>query len=361
MKNKIVTIVFAVVLFMVSLTAFFKPVDSYSESERRPLEKLPDVSAESILSGSFMAGFEKYATDQFPGRDFLRGCKAAFATNVLQKKDNNALFVKDGHISKIDSNINEPMLDYAASLFERLTKKHAEGKVYFSIVPDKNCYLTKESIYPSMDYEAFVSAMKQKTPFMEYVDITHLLELDDYYTTDTHWKQENITHVAAFLANKMGTDLTKDYTQKEIERAFYGVYHGQLALPFKADKMVYLTNDVIDNFNVTYYSTGEGVKGDVYNMKKAQGRDMYEMFLSGSESVVVIENPNAEKDKELVIFRDSYASSIAPLIAQGYKKTTLVDLRYMQSAFLESYVDFGGADALFLYSTSVLNTATSMK
>lgn len=361
MKNKIVTIVFAIVLFTISLTAFFKPLDSYSESERRPLEQMPQISAESILSGSFMAGFEKYATDQFTGRDFLRGVKAAFVTGVLQKKDNNALFVKDGHISKIDSKVNEPMLDYAASLFEKLTKKHVKGKVYFSIVPDKNYYLTKDSIYPSMDYEAFISAMKQKTPFMEYVDITNLLDIDDYYVTDTHWKQEAIIPVAAFLANKMGADIPKDYTQNEMERAFYGVYHGQLALPFKADKMVYLTNSVIDNFNVTYYSTGEAVKGDVYNMKKAQGRDMYEMFLSGSESIVVIENPNAEKDNELVIFRDSYASSIAPLIAQGYKKTTLVDLRYMQSAFLEDYVDFGDADALFLYSTSVLNTATSMK
>lgn len=361
MKNKIVTIVFAIVLFTISLTAFFKPFDSYSESERRPLEQMPQISAESILSGSFMAGFEKYATDQFPGRDFLRSCKAAFATGILQKKDNNALFVKDGHISKIDSKVNEPMLDYAASLFEKLTKKHVKGRVYFSIVPDKNYYLTKDSVYPSMDYEAFIGHMKEKTPFMEYVDITHLLTIDDYYVTDTHWKQESIIPVAAFLANKMGTDIPEDYTENEIERDFYGVYHGQLALPFKADKMVYLTNSVIDNFNVTYYSTGEAVKGDVYNMKKAQGRDMYEMFLSGSESIVVIENPNAEKDNELVIFRDSYASSIAPLIAQGYKKTTLVDLRYMQSAFLESYVDFGDADALFLYSTSVLNTATSMK
>ena len=94
MKNKIVTIVFAIVLFTISLTAFFKPLDSYSESERRPLEQMPQISAESILSGSFMAGFEKYATDQFPGRDFLRGVKAAFVTGVLQKKDNKTTCLK---------------------------------------------------------------------------------------------------------------------------------------------------------------------------------------------------------------------------------------------------------------------------
>lgn len=361
MKNKIVTIVCALVLFSVSAVCFFKPAGSYSESERRPLEKMPAFTVENVFDGTFMTGFEKYATDQFPARDFLRGVKAAFVTDVIMKKDNNSLFVKDGHISKLDGNVNPAMLDYAAKLFEKLAVKLANGNVYFSIVPDKNLYLTKDSIYPSMDYTAFIESMKEKTLFMEYVDITHLLETDDYYKTDTHWRQEKIAPVAVFLANTMGTDIPKDYTENEVERDFYGVYHGQLALPFEADRMVYLTNSLIDQFNVTYYSTGEAVKGDVYNMKKAMGRDMYEMFLSGSESLIVIENPLAEKDKELVIFRDSYASSLAPLLAQGYKKTTLVDIRYMQSAFLESYVDFSSCDVLFLYSTSVLNTATSMK
>ncbi|MBQ8541648.1 MAG: hypothetical protein IJ435_09280 [Clostridia bacterium] len=361
MKSKITTFVFAIVLFVTSAICIVKPSGSYSESERRPLEKMPAFTAEKVFDGTFMTGFEKYATDQFPARDFLRGVKAAFVTDVLMKKDNNSLFVKDGHISKLDGSINESMLDYAATLFERLAAKHAKGKVYFSIVPDKNLYLTENSIYPSMDYTAFIESMKQKTPFMEYVDITHLLDIDDYYKTDTHWRQEKIAPVAAFLANTMGTVIPAEYTENEVERDFYGVYHGQLALPFEADKMVYLTNSVIDQFNVTYLSTGEAVRGDVYNMKKAMGRDMYEMFLSGSESVVVIENPMAENTKELVIFRDSYASSLAPLLAQGYKKTTLVDIRYMQSAFLENYVDFSSCDVLFLYSTSVLNTSTSMK
>ena len=31
---------------------------------------------------------------------------------------------------------------------------------------------------------------------MEYIDITKLLAKDDYYRTDSHWKQENILPVA---------------------------------------------------------------------------------------------------------------------------------------------------------------------
>ncbi len=361
MKNKILTCVFALVLLGISALCILKPAADYSENERRPLEKLPSFDIENVFEGDFMAEFEKYATDQFPARDTMRGVKAFFATNVLMKKDNNSLFVKDGHISKLDDSVNENMLDYAAKLFEKIVEKHADGNIYFSIVPDKNFYLTKGSIYPSMDYDALIETMKGKTPFMEYIDITNMLSVDDYYKTDTHWRQEKILDVANTLANKMGVTIPSRYKENEMERDFYGVYHGQNALPFEGDKMVYLTNDVIDNFVVTYYSTGEGKLGEVYNMKKAAGRDMYEMFLSGSESVVVIENPMAQNDKEVVIFRDSYASSLAPLLAQGYKKTTLVDIRYMQSSFLEDYVSFDGCDILFIYSTSVLNTSTSMK
>lgn len=361
MKNKILTCVFALVLFGVSALCIFKPAADYSESERRSLGKMPSIDIGNVFEGDFMTDFEKYTTDQFPARDAMRAVKAFFVTDVLMKKDNNSLFVKDGHISKIDDNVNENMLDYAAKLFEKLVKKHSDGDVYFSIIPDKNLYLTRECIYPSMDYDALIKSLKEKTPFMEYIDIINLLSVDDYYKTDTHWRQEKIVDIAAALANKMGVTIPSEYKENELQRDFYGVYYGQRALPFESDKMVYLTNDVIDNFIVTYYSTGAPMRGEVYNMKKADGRDMYEMFLSGSESVVVIENPMAKNDKELVVFRDSFASSLAPILAQGYKKTTLVDIRYMQSAFLEDYVSFEGCDMLFLYSTSVLNTATSMK
>jgi len=63
----------------------------------------------------------------------------------------------------------------------------------------------------------------------------------------------------------------------------------------------------------------------------------------------------------LVIFRDSFGSSIAPLFAQGYKKITLVDIRYMHPDMLEHYVEFENQDVLFLYSTLVLNNAETLK
>ena len=59
--------------------------------------------------------------------------------------------------------------------------------------------------------------------------------------------------------------------------------------------------------------------------------------------------------KELILFRDSFGSSIAPLLAEGYSKVTLVDIRYIRWERLEQFVDFKDKDVLFLYSTALLN------
>jgi len=92
---------------------------------------------------------------------------------------------------------------------------------------------------------------------------------------------------------------------------------------------------------------------------RPEGKDGYELYLGGSHAVLTIENPEAEG--ELVVFCDSFGQSMAPLLAQGFGKTTLVDIRYIQSAMVGAFADFEHADILFLYSTSMLNNSTAMK
>ena len=77
--------------------------------------------------------------------------------------------------------------------------------------------------------------------------------------------------------------------------------------------------------------------------------------MSGSQSLLRIENPHAATDRELIIFRDSFGSSLAPLLVQDYKTVTLVDIRYISVELLGNYIDFQSQDVLFLYSSLVLN------
>jgi hypothetical protein len=89
--------------------------------------------------------------------------------------------------------------------------------------------------------------------------------------------------------------------------------------------------------------------------------DAYDVFLSGATALTTIENPHNVTGKELIIFRDSFGGSIAPLLLEEYSKITLVDTRYINSVLLPDYVDFHGQDVLFLYSTLVVNSSNILK
>lgn len=363
-KNILTSLIFALLFGIFSVMCILKPPGEFSESERRPLSEKPVFSIGSVLSGEYMTEFEKYATDQVPMREQLKTIKAHFVLNILNKKDNNGMILHDGHVSKLDTTLNSDMINHAAERFEYIYNTYLKDKdmnVFLSIVPDKNYYLAADDVYPTLDYNLLFETMKEKLPYMSYIDITHLLNEDDYYKTDTHWKMESITHVAELLAEKMGTDAKSEYTINTLDNPFYGVYAMQSSLILPPDEIKYLTNETLEDCIVTYYDTGVGVEGDMYNMEKAHGKDPYEMFLSGSTPLCVIENKNAKTDKELILFRDSFGSSIAPLLVEGYSKITVVDIRYVQSAYLGNFIDFENQDVLFLYSTMLLNNSIALR
>lgn len=302
-----------------------------------------------------MSDFEKYALDGFPFRDSMRTVKVLAAKSVFGRQDNNGVYLSEGYLSSLEYPMDESSLDRAAERFGHVREIClTEGnRVFFSVIPDKNCFLADESGRPSMDYGKFEEAMAQKVDFAEYIRISDLLEREDYYRTDTHWRQERITDVAQRLAEGMGASLDSEYQAHDLEEGFYGVYHGQAALPLPPDRLQYLTGDAIDGCRAYDWQNQREIP--VYDLDAAEGADPYEMFLSGPLSLITIENPGAATGRRLVLFRDSFGSSLAPLLISGYDEITLVDIRYIRPEVLRQYVDFEGCDVLFLYSTLVLN------
>lgn len=363
-KDRITVCLLAVFLAVFGLWGALRPADEMSVSERRPLAQRPVLSVESVLSGKFMQQSELYAADQFPLRESWRTLKAMTAFGVFRQKDNNDVYLADGFAAQLDYPLDESSLSYAAQRFAYLYERYlagADAKVYLSVIPDKNCLLAEENGYPSLDLDALVESLRAQTDgMMTYIDIADLLEPDDFYRTDSHWRQECIRDVAQRLGEAMGTDVSASYTQQTLDKPYYGVYYGYAALPMEADTLHYLTSETLESCTVYHYES-DTVSSGVYDLEKGNGKDPYELFLSGSESLLRVENPNAASGRELVIFRDSFASSLAPLLVEGYAAVTLVDIRYLPAEFMGSYVDFAGKDVLFLYSVPVLNNSETLK
>lgn len=200
---------------------------------------------------------------------------------------------------------------------------------------------------------------------MTYIDIFNELDIDDYYTTDTHWKQGNIGDVVNKIANSMEFSNYLESSYETVQKGdFYGVYYGQSALPLKPDTISYLTNEVIENAKVKVFDSKsmKMVDGKMYNEEKLSGNDSYDLFLDGAVPLITIENGNCKRDKELYIFRDSYGSSLTPLFTEAYRKITIIDLRYIATPLLKNFVEFNeGSDALFIYGVDVLNNSSILK
>lgn len=363
-KKWLLPILFFTYLVGMFFACVFISKQSYSSSERRELQQMPKLSWESVWDGSFMEQFDRYTLDQFPIREAFRGIKANAELGLFGKKTTNGYYVVNGSISKIDYPLNEQMLDHAINRFDYLYENYLEPneiEPYIVMVPDKNYYLAKENGYLALDYEYLFDYVLAKASYMTNIDVTNLLCAEDYYQTDTHWRQEKIIDVADEIAQNMGTVISTDFKMNTLENPFYGVHYYQSALGAVPDEICYLSNEILDQCIVTYYDDGTAQIGDMYNMKKAAGNDAYEMFLSGSTPVATIENPNANNHKKLIIFRDSFGSSIAPLLASGYEKITVVDIRYVQSMYVGQFVDFSDSEVLFLYSTMLLNNSGALR
>ncbi|MBE6753361.1 MAG: hypothetical protein E7559_03245 [Ruminococcaceae bacterium] len=363
-RNIAVVCLTAAVIAVLSFWCWFKEENTFSESERRVLKTLPELSWESIAEGDFMAEFESYTQDQFPLRDSFRSVKSAASFYAFGKRDNNGLYIAEGSVSKLDYPMNTAGVDHACDRLKYLYDEYISGsdaKVYLSIVPDKNYFLAEKNGYLSMDYDRFTDYVRERTDYMEYIDVADTLDTVSYYRTDSHWRQEVLAPTVERLAQGMGVDVLAEYTENTLDNPFYGVYSGQIALPLEPDEIKYLTSETLDGCVVTSYDTGEPVARDVYDMKKAYSRDPYEMFLGGADALMTIENPNAESERELVMFRDSFASSIAPLLVEGYAKITMIDIRYIRSEMVGNYVTFDDQDVLFIYSTMMLNSGSAFK
>ena len=353
-----VTAAFLAVIFVLAALMLL-PDQELSSAERRKLAQAPKLSGDAVISGKYAQDFEDYLLDQFPLREQFRTIKSVLKFYVFGQSDNNGVYLSDGSAFKMDYPLNEKQLAYGAAKLNSINDTLLQdSKVYYSIIPDKNYFAAENTGHPHIDYEKLVQQLAEQTSGMEYIDIFPYLTIEDYYNTDAHWRQERIYPVAQALTDAMdatnGFIPLSAYTTRSLY-PFYGVYCGQSALPLKPDTLNYMTSELTESAQVTGIEF-EGERA-VYTTESFSGMDGYDVFLSGAQAIVEINCAKATSQRSLVIFRDSFGSSLTPYFIGAYSKITLVDLRYIPASLLESYVDFSGCDVLFLYSTSLLNSA----
>ena len=356
------TALFLLILGALAIYSLLQPDAEYSLSERRKLAAFPQISWETVADGSAMTGFSSYMADQFPLREEFRGVKERLVFGLYRQKDNNGIYQAQGHLSELDEQLDEQSVANFLQKILRVQEMYLQDNpVWFALVPDKNYFLAEQNGYPALNYETMRQLLEEGLAGkMETVDVFGDLSLEDYYFTDPHWRSENLGEVVDTLADAMGI-ADRLASQPEIltmPQPFYGVYASRTALPLQADTIRYPMNGAIGGALVNDLDRNE--TGGVY-WGEGDERDRYTFFLNGSSSLLTIDNPQAKGEKELVLFRDSFGSALAPWLVEAYSRITVVDIRYIAPEMLGNFVDFSGADVLFLYSASVVNNSATLK
>ena len=377
-KKKIAAVVFLLALVCVPVAEFLLPDQEVSKTERRKLAKKPVFTAATFWDGTYMEQLETYFSEQFPVRDGLRTVKAETETALLGKADTNGYFKVEDGIYHLEAELNEKNVGRVADSIEKLcTEQFQNADCYVAVIPDKNYYLAaqcedagsenekwKGSIlkhYPTLDYERLDEMIQAEIPSAQKISLYGKLHLKDYYRTDLHWKQEKITGVVDTLVQSMGqqTNTISDGWQIATED-FVGAYGAASAWKTTPDKMIYRTDLSIERMQVYDYERKRNVS--VYAPEKIGGMDDYDFYLWGARALLTIQNPECHNGKKLLLFRDSFGSSIAPLLAEYYEEVTLVDLRYVSASHaLELLGDTEYQDVLFLYSAPILNHGDSLR
>lgn len=273
------------------------------------------------------------------------------------------VYVYQGYAVTTEAGYDQKSLDYAALKFQQLYDSYLtgnDGHIYLSVVPDKGSFTAPPEGYTPASAQETADTLLAQLDFVQYVDIAPGLTLEDYYRTDPHWRQECLVATAQTLAQAMDVPLAGDFQENAIDVPFYGAYAEKAGEPLVADTLRYLTGEVLDACTVYDYETD--AQEPLYDLSAVETDTPYDLYLQGSRSLLRIDSPLSASDKTLVVFRDSFGSSLIPLLAESYRTIYAVDIRCLSSQMVGRFLSFDGSeDVLFLYSTMVLQNSRTMK
>ena len=183
----------------------------------------------------------------------------------------------DGIYFEPRGEVDDAAVNRFADKLTTLKNKHfADNKVYYALIPDKSWYF-RDRTDEYFDHQYIADSLSGKLEGFTAIDLSGTLTGSDFYATDPHWKQENLSATVSALAEAMGFTYTEsDYTANSAGTFIGTGLSGKEASGVAPDTLYYLTSDVIDAAKVDNFQQQEFTK--VYDLAKF-GTNGYDVFL----------------------------------------------------------------------------------
>lgn len=336
------------------------PDREYSSAEKRSLASFPQISPERVADGSFMEQFDDYQTDQFAGRDLWMVLKTT-AERLMGKNESHGVYLCE------DGSLMERFDEPDAALFEKTVRAAADfaerydgTDMYFLLVPN-GVSVQKELLpdyAPTADQDDYIDRFYEAVSAqMKTIDIRALFqekkeEVQLYYRTDHHWTTDAAYEAYLAAAKEMGLTVGS-YRSGIVTNTFNGSLTSESGF-YVSDPdsiRVYLP-ETPENYVVTYVEEQKKT-ATCYQTDALEEDDPYEIFFGGNHPRIDIDT-DADTDRTLLIFKDSYANCFIPFLISGFRQITVVDPRYYYDDIDLLMQQKQYTDVLFLYNVNTL-------
>ncbi len=365
-KNDIVTVaLFLAVLFLVPLYWLLFPRRTFSETERRYLAEPPGLTAAAFRDWTFDDAVETYLADQLPARDALVGFNAYTVLLSGRQVSEDVWMDREGHL------VEAPMDAAPDQIRKRLNRIAALGEktglpVYVMAVPSAG-YVRRDRLpralgrlYRDGDFLQIISDAPGVVPVS--LEGTFLQEGQSwYYRTDHHWTGEGAyAAYRLFMAAAGHEALPYEAFAHRTAPGYVGSTRSRSALWLAKPDVLTIDEPLNTPVTVTF-SDREGPFDSLFFFDHLKEYDWYPLFLDGNHPVTVAENRNAAADAPtLLLVKDSFGNTLAPLLIASYKKVVLVDPRYYRGSVADLCREHRADEILFCYSLERICTDLSL-
>ena len=364
---KYVFLVFAVVIVIADVCLILMHNKPFSENENRMLQQAPELSGRTLLSGRFMTQAEDFVADQFFLRDDWISLKLGMDKRIGRQESNGVYLGKDGYLIEPAVTPNFTDLDHNLDAIKAFAKAHPDQNIVMTVVPNA-VYVCPQLLpdgVPSRDQGEDLSYVQSKlASSLDYVDLAPVLKEHSeealYYKSDHHWTSLGAKYAFDELAPSLGIeDPIKDYDIMTVTDDFSGTMastSGDFAVKDSIDIYVPQAEDLA---YVVEFGDIQKKSATIYNSEALSSKDKYEVFLGGNYSYISIKT-TVETDRNLLLFKDSYANAFVQFLLPYYRNIVIIDPRYYSDDCEKLIKEREITDVMFLYNMNTFALDNSL-
>ena len=370
--KKFSDVIICIICLLISFSLFILLIlgshEDFSERENKALQKMPNLSFNSLATGSFFSKLSDFSADQFPFRSLF--CSISSLSDLALRKETNGVIVtKDGYLAVRPEYENTTILSENLDAISNFFEANNKAPSYLLVAPRAIDVIADKLPATFCDNygENEFRLLKKKISSEKLIDTSESLKnLSErgqqiWYKSDHHWTTIGAYEAYLMLCQRLGESeySLEHFNTERVSDSFLGSSFSRSGLPkfssFTDTVEIYRYTDdeSIEITAPTQKKTSMGFYDETALLKK----DKYQVFLGGNLDLLQIRDTKKEKQKILLI-KDSFANSLVPFLALHYD-IDVIDLRYYKAS-LKNYIEENEFDKILLvFGIDTLSTDTS--